>query len=237
MRHSWMACQSINVRALKNTLTVKAPTIQKMPTTKAVTAGVVRPRRSPREVSSARPGISKDRVAFSPGRLAPQAWQYRELTINSEPQRQVALRSGYAMTSDADIGGRQKSCPAWFAASAIRKSFPPHFRIASRLPKQPYCKHAYLRRNQGKGGRAAEQELRIRVRIFHCALTEGVTNVPGLIPGGGFQVKYAGKTLPGGGHEESKLFCLEPVLGRPLPIVATRVRKNGPSPRSKRSDF
>src|SRR5208283_2695352 len=47
IRHSWIACQSSTVRALKNTLTARAPTTQSIPTRKAITAGVVSPSRSP----------------------------------------------------------------------------------------------------------------------------------------------------------------------------------------------
>jgi len=73
IRHSWIACQSRAVRTLKKTLTRRAPTTQSTPTRKAMMAGVVRPSRSPSEASSAKPGISRVRAAFRPGRLAPQA--------------------------------------------------------------------------------------------------------------------------------------------------------------------
>src|ERR1039458_5955230 len=74
IRHSWIACQSSTVRALKNTLTARAPTTQSAPTRKAMTAGVVSPSRSPSDASSARPGSSSVRATLTPrsGRPAPQ---------------------------------------------------------------------------------------------------------------------------------------------------------------------
>src|ERR1039457_4855069 len=65
IRHSWMACQSSTVRALKNTLTDRAPTTQSTPARKAITAGIVSPSRSPSVASSARPGISSVRATLT----------------------------------------------------------------------------------------------------------------------------------------------------------------------------
>jgi hypothetical protein len=123
MRHIWMACQSSKVRTLKNTLTAKAPTMQKIPRIKATTAGLVSSNRSASEESSARPGISKLPESLSSGRLTPQAWQYRELTMYSVPQRQAELRSGITIVVEAGIGACQKSCGAGSTTSAIEEAF------------------------------------------------------------------------------------------------------------------
>jgi len=150
IRHSWIACQSTTVRALKNTLTPRAPTTQSTPTRKAMTAGVVSPSRSPSEANSARPGISNVRAVLTPrsGRLAPQAWQKSELTMNSVPQRQVEFRSGLATALATGIGGRQKSCSARSTASAIRNSF---FSQRKRITKASCCKDDSYERAKGEG--------------------------------------------------------------------------------------
>src|SRR5271154_2261651 len=80
--------------------------------------------------------------------------------MNSVPQRQVvAIRSGLETDWTAGMGGRQNSCCARSAASAIRNLRFDPFRDRKQITKASYCNDNQLRAGQGEASHAGGQEL------------------------------------------------------------------------------